>query len=75
VKKEEKDSKIPMAQEPVVPYDVKMKSFSSQEEAEHYNMVQNIEMSDMQKFESFCRMLRMQQIFNRAKIYDMKDLK
>jgi hypothetical protein len=30
-----------------------MKTFSSQEEAERYNMIQNINMSDMEKFKSF----------------------
>lgn len=68
MKQEEKDSKMSMAEEPVAPYQVKMRSFSSQEEAEHYNMVQNIEMSDMEKFQSFCRMLRIGKMLSNAKI-------
>lgn len=60
------------AEEPVTPY---MKTFSSQEEAERYNMIKDLEKTDMEKFQSFCSMLRMQQIYRRAKIYDMKDLK
>lgn len=70
--KAEKKPEIIVAEEPVTPY---MKTFSSQEEAERYTMIQNLEKTDMEKFHSFCSMLRLQQIYRRAKIYDMKDLK
>lgn len=52
-----------------------VKTFSSQEEAERYNMIENIEKSDMDKFLSFCSMIRMQRLYSRAKIYNMKDIK
>ena len=54
-----------MAKEPTVPY---MKTFASQEEAERYNMIQDIEKTDMEKFHSFCRMIRIGRMLSRAKI-------
>lgn len=45
-----------------------MKTFSSQEEAERYNMIQNINLSDMEKFKSFCRMMRIGKMLSSAKI-------
>ncbi len=35
-----------------------MQSFSSQEEAELYRLQQNLAMSDMEKFQKFCRLMR-----------------
>lgn len=35
-----------------------MRSFSSQEEAELYRLEKNLAMSDMEKFQLFCRLLR-----------------
>ncbi|MDE1192298.1 MAG: hypothetical protein PW786_09185 [Arachidicoccus sp.] len=35
-----------------------MKSFSSQEEAESYRLQKNLSMSDMEKFQMFCRLIR-----------------
>lgn len=67
-----KSKNASIVEKPVTPY---MKTFSSQEEAERYNMIENLEKSDMEKFLLFCRMLHMQKIYRRAKIYDMKDLK
>ncbi len=68
----EKDEKISIVEEPPGPY---MKTFSSQEEAERFNMIENVEKPDMEKFNDFCNMLRLQQVYRRAKIYDMKDIK
>ena len=72
MKQYKENDKISIVEEPATPY---MKTFSSQEEAEKYNMIQDLEKTDMEKFRSFCSMLRMQKIYRRAKIYDMKDLK
>lgn len=71
MKKYEENDKVSKAEEE----GPNMKTFSSQEEAERYNMIQNINMSDMEKFKSFCQMMRLQKLFSRAKIYDYKDLK
>lgn len=35
-----------------------MQSFSSQEEAELHRLQKNIAMSDMEKFQKFCRLMR-----------------
>ena len=72
MEKADKNKETPMVEEPGSPY---MKTFSSQEEAERYNMIEDLKKSDMEKFRSFCNMLRMQKIYRRAKIYDMKDIK
>ncbi len=72
MKQANKRKEISIVEEPATPY---MKTFSSQEEAERYNMIENLEKTDMEKFRSFCSMLRMQKIYSRAKIYDMKDIK
>jgi hypothetical protein len=71
-KTENNNSKLSMVEEPAIPY---VKRFSSQEEAEKFNMIENLEKTDIEKFHSFCNMLRMQQLYKRAKIYDMKDVK
>jgi len=65
MKQQEKKDKFSIAKEPAVPY---MKTFSSQEEAERYNMIQNIEKTDMEKFQLFCRMLRIGRMLSKAKI-------
>ena len=54
-----------MAEEPAIPY---MKTFSSQEEAERYNMIQDLEKTDMEKFRLFCRMMRIGKMLSSAKI-------
>ena len=46
-----------------------MKTFSSQEEADLYNLKRDIERPDMEKFKLFCLMLRRNAMFKRAKIY------
>jgi hypothetical protein len=45
-----------------------MKTFSSQEEAELYNLKKDIERSDIEKFRFFCRMLRIGKMLSSAKI-------
>jgi hypothetical protein len=45
-----------------------MKTFSSQQEAELYNLTQNINKSDMEKFKMFCRMMRIGKMLSSAKI-------
>lgn len=45
-----------------------MKVFSSQEEAERYNMIENINKTDMEKFQLFCRMMRIGKMLSSAKI-------
>jgi hypothetical protein len=45
-----------------------IKKFSSQEEAERYNMIQSLEMTDMQRFHTFCRMMRIGKMLASAKI-------
>lgn len=46
-----------------------MKTFSSQEEAELYNLKRDLNRSDMEKFRLFTLMLRRNAMFKRAKIY------
>lgn len=45
-----------------------MKTFSSQEEAELYNLKRNLRRKDMEKFQMFCRMLRIGKMLSSAKI-------
>lgn len=61
-----------MVEEPVTPY---MRTFSSQEEAERFNMIENVEKSDMEKFKLFCEMLRREAKYRNAKIHEYKDIK
>ena len=72
MKEADKHNDVLKGEETVTPY---MRTFSSQEEAERYNMIKDLEKTDMEKFQSFCSMLRMQRVYARAKIYDMKDIK
>jgi len=65
MKKDKENKKHLMVEEPTTPY---MKTFSSQEEAERYNMIENIEKSDMEKFRLFCRMMRIGKMLSSAKI-------
>lgn len=53
-----------MANEDQAPY---MKTFSSQEEAELYRLKKNIQKSDMEKFQMFCRMMRIGKMLSSAK--------
>ena len=45
-----------------------LKIFSSQEEAELYNLKMNLAKSDMEKFHLFCRMMRIGKMLSSAKI-------
>jgi len=54
-----------IAEEPASPF---IKTFSSQEEAERYNMIENLEKTDMEKFRLFCRMMRIGKMLSSAKI-------
>ncbi len=72
MKKGEENKMNSIVEEPATPY---MRKFSSQEEAERFNMIENLQKTDMEKFRSFCSMLRMEKIYRRAKIYNIKDLK
>jgi hypothetical protein len=47
-----------------------IKTFSSQEEAELYNLKENLAKSDMEKFQLFCRMMRIGKMLSSAKISD-----
>ena len=65
MKSQDNDNKVSIVQDPETPY---IKHFSSQEEAERYNMIQNMELSDMEKFHLFCRMMRIGKMLSSAKI-------
>ena len=65
MKDADKNIEISMVEEPAAPY---MKTFSSQEEAERYNMIENLEKTDMEKFRLFCRMMRIGKMLSTAKI-------
>lgn len=65
MKKEGENKMESMAEEPATPY---MRKFSSQEEAEKYNMIENLEKTDMEKFQLFCRMMRIGKMLSSAKI-------
>jgi hypothetical protein len=45
-----------------------MKTFASKEDGDRYNMIIDIEKSDMEKFRLFCRMLRIGRMLASAKI-------
>ena len=62
---EDKDHKLPMVEEPGSPY---MKTFSSQEEAERYNMIEDLKKTDMERFRLLCRMMRIGKMLSSAKI-------
>jgi hypothetical protein len=59
------NDKASIVEEPASPY---MRKFASQEEAERFNMIENIEKSDMEKFRLFCRMMRIGKMLASAKI-------
>ncbi len=61
----DENNKTSIVEEAATPY---MRHFSSQEEAEKYNMIQHIELSDMEKFRLFCRMMRIGKMLSSAKI-------
>lgn len=65
MKKQEENKKDSIAEESQTPY---MRRFSSQEEAERFNMIENLEKTDMEKFKLFCRMMRIGKMLSSAKI-------
>ena len=65
MKQDEESKKFSIVEEPVSPY---MKVFSSQEEAEKFNMIENLQKTDMEKFQLFCRMMRIGKMLASAKI-------
>lgn len=65
MKKQEENKKDSIVEESQSPY---MRTFSSQEEAERFNMIENIEKTDMEKFRLFCRMMRIGKMLSSAKI-------
>jgi hypothetical protein len=65
VKKDSNNEKINIVREPHTPC---VRTFSSQDEAERFNMIENVEMSDMEKFRLFCRMMRIGKMLASAKI-------
>lgn len=65
MKKEEKNIKVWLVEESVSPY---VRRFSSQEEAEKFNMIENLRKTDMEKFQLFCRMMRIGKMLSSAKI-------
>ena len=65
MKQDEKNNKFSIIEEPVSPY---MKVFSSQEEAEKFNMIENLQKTDMEKFQLFCRLMRIGKMLASAKI-------
>lgn len=65
MKEADKNIEISIVKESVSPY---MKTFSSQEEAERYNMIENLEKTDMEKFRLFCRLMRIGKMLSTAKI-------
>lgn len=63
MKEYEKNDKISTVQEGPV-----MKTFSSQEDAERYNMIEVLKKTDIERFEMFCRMMRIGKMLSSAKI-------
>ena len=66
MKKYEENKIVSMAKED--PHPGGMRTFSSQEEAERYNMIETLNKTDMEKFQLFCRMMRIGKMLSSAKI-------
>lgn len=49
-----------------------VKTFSSQEEAERYQMQQNLAMNDMEKFQKFCRLMRIGKMLSSTNVSSNK---
>ncbi len=64
MKRQEENKKDSIVEESKTPY---MRTFSSQEEAERFNMIENLEKTDMEKFRLFCRMMRIGKMLSTAK--------
>jgi len=67
VKKYEENKKDSEVHEDKEPF---MMTFSSQEEAELFRLKRNMNRSDMQKFQLFCRMMRTGKMLSNAKIHN-----
>ncbi len=65
MKEKDKHIDVSKVEEHAIPY---MRTFSSQEEAERFNMIENINKTDMEKFQLFCRMMRIGKMLSSAKI-------
>ena len=65
MKRQEENKKDSIVEESKTPY---MRTFSSQEEAERFNMIENLEKTDMEKFRLFCRMMRIGKMLSTVKI-------
>ncbi len=65
MKQQSKMEELPLVEELAALY---VKQFSSQEEAERYNKIQDLERTDMEKFRLFCKMLRIGKMLASAKI-------
>lgn len=65
MKKQEGNKKNSVVEESQTPY---MRTFSSQQEAERFNMIESLEKTDMEKFRLFCRMMRIGKMLSSAKI-------
>lgn len=61
---EEEDDLSSVVNEPEVEF---MKSFSSQEEAERYNLKKRLQKSDMERLQTLCRLIRIGQMLSGAK--------
>jgi hypothetical protein len=66
MKKYEENKIVSMAKEDPLPGG--MRTFPSQEEAERYNMIETLNKTDMEKFQLFCRMMRIGKMLSSAKI-------
>ena len=65
MEKHDGDKKMSKMQERRQPF---MMTFSSREEAELYHLKRDMERSDMEKFQMFCRMVRIGKMLSSAKI-------
>ncbi len=65
MKKYEENSHVSIVREDPGPG---MRTFSSQEEAERFNMIETLNKTDMEKFQLFCRMMRIGKMLSSAKI-------
>ncbi len=61
---EEEDDLSSVVNEPEVEF---MKSFSSQEEAELYNLKKRLQKSDMERLQTLCRLIRIGKMLSAAK--------
>lgn len=65
MKQYEENKKASTVQEEETPF---MRTFSSQEEAERFRMIEALNRTDMEKFRLFCRMMRISKMLSSAKI-------